>query len=38
MGAAAVFLPGTVIAQAAIDILERLNERLGYAQPVVAAE
>jgi hypothetical protein len=27
-----------VIAQAAIDILERLNERLGYAQPVVAAE
>ncbi|HWA22894.1 MAG TPA: methylmalonyl-CoA mutase family protein, partial [Caulobacterales bacterium] len=38
MGAASVFLPGTVIAQAAIDILERLNERLGYAQPVVAAE
>jgi methylmalonyl-CoA mutase len=38
MGAAAVFLPGTVIAQAAIDILEQLNERLGYAQPVVAAE
>ncbi len=38
MGAAAVFLPGTVIAQAAIDILDKLNERLGYAQPVAAAE
>jgi methylmalonyl-CoA mutase len=36
MGAAAVFPPGTVIAQAAIDVLEKLNERLGYAQPLVA--
>jgi methylmalonyl-CoA mutase len=32
-GAAAVFLPGTVIAEAAISLIDRLNERLGYAQP-----
>jgi methylmalonyl-CoA mutase len=32
MGAAAVFLPGTVISQAAIQLLEELNARLGYAQ------
>jgi len=32
MGAAAVFLPGTVISQAAIRLLEELNARLGYAQ------
>jgi methylmalonyl-CoA mutase len=38
MGAAAVFPPGTVIAQAAIDLLDKLNERLGYSQPVIAAE
>jgi methylmalonyl-CoA mutase len=37
MGAAAVFPPGTVIAQAAIELLEKLNERLGYAQPQVKA-
>ena len=32
MGAAAVFLPGAVIADAAIRVLEALNVRLGYAQ------
>ena len=32
MGAAAVFLPGTVISEAAIRLLEELNARLGYAQ------
>jgi methylmalonyl-CoA mutase len=32
MGVAAVFLPGTVTAEAAIEVLERLNARLGYAQ------
>ena len=32
MGAAAVFLPGTVISQAAIQLLEELNARLGYVQ------
>jgi methylmalonyl-CoA mutase len=32
MGAAAVFLPGAVIADAAIRVLEELNVRLGYAQ------
>jgi methylmalonyl-CoA mutase len=37
MGAAAVFPPGTVIADAAIELLEKLNERLGYAQPAVKA-
>jgi methylmalonyl-CoA mutase len=31
-GAAAVYPPGTVIADAAIDLITRLNERLGYAQ------
>jgi len=31
-GAAAVFPPGTVIAEAAQKLLDRLNERLGYAQ------
>jgi len=31
-GAAAVFLPGTVIAEAAVSLIEKLNERLGYAQ------
>jgi len=37
LGAAAVYPPGTVIAEAAIDMLEKLNERLGYAQPEKAA-
>jgi methylmalonyl-CoA mutase len=32
MGVAAIFTPGTVISQAAITVLERLNTRLGYAQ------
>ena len=32
MGAAAVFPPGTVIPDAALALLNRLNERLGYAQ------
>ena len=32
MGVAAVFGPGEPIAQAAIEVLERLNQRLGYAQ------
>jgi methylmalonyl-CoA mutase len=31
-GAAAVFLPGTVIAEAAISLIGKLNEQLGYAQ------
>ena len=31
-GAAAIFPPGTVIAEAAVRILEELNDRLGYAQ------
>ncbi len=31
-GAAAVFPPGTVIAESAIRILDELNVRLGYAQ------
>ncbi|TCJ22727.1 methylmalonyl-CoA mutase [Nocardioides jejuensis] len=30
MGAAAVFLPGTVIAESAIDILAQLSEQLGH--------
>jgi methylmalonyl-CoA mutase len=30
MGAAAVFLPGTVIAEAAQDLLRTLAERLGH--------
>jgi methylmalonyl-CoA mutase len=32
-GAAAVFPPGTVVAEAAITLLEKLNAELGYAQP-----
>ena len=31
-GADAIFQPGTVIADAAIEVLDRLNERLGYSQ------
>jgi methylmalonyl-CoA mutase len=36
MGVAAIFTPGTVIPQAAIIVLERLNELLGYAQEQAA--
>jgi methylmalonyl-CoA mutase len=36
MGVAAVFTPGTVVPEAAITVLERLNERLGYAQEQAA--
>lgn len=32
MGVAAIFPPGTVIPEAAITVLDRLNEQLGYAQ------
>jgi methylmalonyl-CoA mutase len=35
-GAAAIFPPGTVIADAAEKLLEKLNGKLGYAQPKVA--
>jgi methylmalonyl-CoA mutase len=35
MGAAAVFLPGTVIPDAALALLEQLNKRLGFAQAPV---
>ena len=30
MGAAAVFLPGTVIAQSALDLLAKLREQLDH--------
>jgi methylmalonyl-CoA mutase len=36
MGVAAIFTPGTVIPEAAITVLERLNEQLGYAQEQTA--
>ncbi|MBU1377559.1 MAG: methylmalonyl-CoA mutase [Alphaproteobacteria bacterium] len=36
MGVAAIFAPGTVIPEAAITVLERLNEQLGYAQETAA--
>ncbi|WP_445214746.1 methylmalonyl-CoA mutase [Brevundimonas sp. BR2-1] len=36
MGAAAVYPPGSVIADTAIDLIEKLNQRLGYAQNPVA--
>jgi methylmalonyl-CoA mutase len=36
-GVAAIYPPGTVIAEAAIDLINKLNERLGYAQPEKAA-
>jgi methylmalonyl-CoA mutase len=32
-GVTAIYPPGTVIADAAIDLIGKLNERLGYAQP-----
>jgi methylmalonyl-CoA mutase len=34
-GVAAIFPPGTVIAEAAIDLLQKLNRQLGYEQAVV---
>jgi methylmalonyl-CoA mutase len=34
-GAGAIFGPGTVIASAAVNLLDKLNEKLGYAQPPV---
>ncbi|RAK62532.1 methylmalonyl-CoA mutase [Phenylobacterium kunshanense] len=36
MGVAAIFPPGTVIPEAAIEVLDRLNEQLGYAQEQAA--
>jgi methylmalonyl-CoA mutase len=36
MGVAAIFTPGAVIPEAAITVLERLNELLGYAQEQAA--
>jgi len=36
MGVAAIFAPGTVIPDAAITVLDRLNEQLGYAQEQAA--
>ncbi|MFC5374116.1 methylmalonyl-CoA mutase [Brevundimonas faecalis] len=36
MGAAAVYPPGSVIAETAADLIEKLNQRLGYAQPTPA--
>jgi methylmalonyl-CoA mutase len=35
-GVAAIFAPGTVIAEAAARLLEELNRRLGYAQKAAA--
>jgi len=35
-GVAAIFPPGTVIAEAAIDLLRKLNRQLGYEQAVAA--
>ncbi|HEV2083096.1 MAG TPA: methylmalonyl-CoA mutase [Brevundimonas sp.] len=32
-GVAAVYPPGSVIADTAVDLIEKLNQRLGYAQP-----
>ncbi|WP_346898580.1 methylmalonyl-CoA mutase [uncultured Roseibium sp.] len=36
-GAAAIFPPGTVIAEAAVDLIDKLNAELGY-EPAQAAE
>jgi len=36
MGVAAIFTPGTTVPDAAIAVIERLNERLGYAQEQAA--
>ncbi len=38
MGAAAVFTPGTVISDAAVELLDRLNEQLGYSQRAPAPQ
>ncbi len=35
-GAASIFPPGTVIAEAAIEVLEKLNAQLGYSQGTAA--
>ena len=35
-GIAAIFPPGTAVAEAAITLLEALSEKLGYAQPPAA--
>jgi methylmalonyl-CoA mutase len=35
-GVAAIFPPGTAVAEAAITILEALSQKLGYAQPPAA--
>jgi len=32
MGVAAIFTPGTVVPEAAVTVLERLNALMGYAQ------
>lgn len=37
-GAAALFPPGTVVAEAAIALLDKLNEQLGYTQLKVAGQ
>jgi methylmalonyl-CoA mutase len=37
MGVAAVHLPGTVIALAAQDVIDALNRKLGYAQPLTVS-
>jgi methylmalonyl-CoA mutase len=36
MGVAAIFTPGTTVPDAAIHVIERLNELLGYAQEQAA--
>jgi len=36
LGVAAIFTPGTTVPDAAIAVIERLNERLGYAQEQAA--
>ena len=38
MGAAAVYPPGSAIADTAVDLIEKLNQRLGYAQPAPVKE
>ena len=37
VGVAAIFPPGTVVPEAAIEVLDRLNEQLGYAQESAAS-
>jgi methylmalonyl-CoA mutase len=38
MGAAAVYPPGSAIADTAVDLIDKLNQRLGYAQPTPAKD